>query len=185
VEDDEECIETNVEEEITDSIGDSVVLVQEGGDSSMSNLSVSEDFQPSSNNGKLQLQAGVSSEEVKHLVESAIQKAREDALAELQIQVQAATKQATKDLKDAKKDIKRLRKNVHDLTAELEAAEQEMAAQRTELKRAGQRMERDRIRHKEELDRKEKDCQDTISTITNEHMATIKSIDSGSCGAGE
>ncbi len=115
------------------------------------------------------------------MVESAIQKAREDALAELQIQVQEATKQATKDLKDAKKDIW----NVHDLTAELEAAEQEMAAQRTELERAGQRMDRDRIRHKEELDRKEKDCQDTISTITNEHMATIKSIDSGSCGAGE
>jgi hypothetical protein len=176
-EDEEEYDDANAEEEISNSIGESVVVVQEGGDSSSSNLSIPEYFhQPASNSSKLQVPAGVTPEEVKRMVEAAVKKAREEAMADLQIQLQMATKQATKDLKEAKKDIKRLRKNVHDLNAELEAAEQEMAAQRTELERAGQRMERDRIRHKEEIDRKDKDNQDTISTITNEHKAAIKSM---------
>jgi DNA repair exonuclease SbcCD ATPase subunit len=175
-EDEEEYDDANTEEEISNSIGESVVVVQEGGDSSSSNWSVPEYFQSSINSSKLQVPAGVAPEEVKRMVDAAVKKAREEAMVELQIQLQMATKQATKDLKEAKKDIKKLRKNVHDLSAELEAAEQEMAAQRAELERAGQRMERDRIRHKEEIDRKEKDNQDTISTITSEHKAAIKSM---------
>jgi hypothetical protein len=79
-------------------------------------LSIPEYFQPSIN--KLQFPAGAAPKDVKRMVDAAVTKAREEAMADLQIQLQMATKQAGKD-------IKKLRKNVHDLNAELEAAEQE------------------------------------------------------------
>jgi len=110
----------------------------------------------------------MSPEEVNHMVDSAIKKAREDAMADFQVQLQAATQQATMELNEAKREIKRLRKNINDLSAKLEAAEQKMlSAHQTEFERAG---------HKKEIVRNEKDNQEMmISIIANEQRVMTAS----------
>mmetsp|Transcript_28181 Transcript_28181/g.40357 ORF Transcript_28181/g.40357 Transcript_28181/m.40357 type:complete len:727 (+) Transcript_28181:76-2256(+) len=121
------------------------------------------------------LQMGFSQSEVSRMIDDAIRKANEDVAENLRVQTQLA-QQATRDAKEAKKESKKLRRKLTEINSELESAEQEMAAQRTELERAGQRMERDRVRHKEELDRKDKEHQETVSAITLEHQSAIKAM---------
>jgi chromosome segregation ATPase len=59
-------------------------------------------------------------------------------------------KRSNRELKKVQTEMRQLRKHVMQLNAQLESSETEMAAQRQELQRAAERMERDRLRHQEE-----------------------------------
>jgi hypothetical protein len=79
-------------------------------------------------------------------------------------------------VRQAQKEARTLRRHVVTLNKQLETAEAEMQAQRTELERAAERMEKDRTRHKEERE-KEKARQAEESKVTKaQHEQALKDM---------
>ena len=64
--------------------------------------------------------------------------------------LQQQLKRSNRELKKVQAEVRQLRKHVMQLNVQLETAEGEMAAQRQELQRAAERMEKDRARNNEE-----------------------------------
>lgn len=87
-------------------------------------------------------------------------------------------KTLTLQLNDSRKELRKLRRNVISLNTALESTESEMGAQRVELTRAAERMERDRKRFKEEKAHLVTEHREEVKNIKSEHerlMAEQKS----------
>lgn len=85
-------------------------------------------------------------------------------------------KKALSDARQAQKECRTLRRHVVSLNAELEACEAEIHAQRTELERAADRMEKDRIRQKEEKERLVTRHAEELKGLKSQHDQTIAEI---------
>jgi hypothetical protein len=85
-------------------------------------------------------------------------------------------KKALSDAREAQKECRTLRRHVVSLNAELEACEAEIQAQRTELERAADRMEKDRIRQKEEKERLVTRHAEELKGLKSQHDQTIAEI---------
>jgi chromosome segregation ATPase len=77
-------------------------------------------------------------------------------------------------MKEAQKETRTLRRHVVSLNEQLEAAENELQAQRKELERAAERMEKDRIRNKEEKDSTQKRHAQEIALLKTQQEKVLK-----------
>jgi hypothetical protein len=85
-------------------------------------------------------------------------------------------KQALADAREAQKEARTLRRHVVSLNAQLETAEYELEAQRVELQQAGERLETNRKKYKEE---KEKLCSqhsDLVKTLKDSHDKVLAEV---------
>jgi hypothetical protein len=78
------------------------------------------------------------------------------------------------EMKEAQKESRTLRRHVVSLNEQLEAAENELHAQRKELERAAERMEKDRIRAKEEKEASQKRQAQEIFVLKQQNEKTLK-----------
>ena len=85
-------------------------------------------------------------------------------------------KKALSDAREAQKECRTLRRHVVSLNAELEACEAEIQAQRTELERAADRMEKDRIRQKEEKERLVTRHAEELKGLKSQHEQTVAEL---------
>jgi hypothetical protein len=83
-------------------------------------------------------------------------------------------KQLTLDMKEAQKEARTLRRHVVSLNEQLEAAENEIQAQRKELERAAERMEKDRVRTKEEKEASQKRHAQEVALLKAQSEQTLK-----------
>ena len=92
----------------------------------------------------------------------------------------AAQKEKTKSITNEKnaslKETRKLRRNLVKLNAELDSVERELEAQGTELDRAAARMEKDRLRHKEEKEKMIQSHKEDIKVVNAEHKASISAM---------
>lgn len=76
--------------------------------------------------------------------------------------------------KEAQKEVRVLRRHVVKLNGTLERAENEIAALRAELGRAGERMEKDRTRAKEEKENAQKRFTEELNALRAQHDQALK-----------
>lgn len=76
--------------------------------------------------------------------------------------------------KEAQKEARTLRRHIVSLNDQLETAESELQAQRKELERAAERMEKDRMRHNEEKIASKKRNDDETTLLKKSHDKTLK-----------
>ena len=76
--------------------------------------------------------------------------------------------------KEAQKEARTLRRHIVSLNDQLESAESELYAQRKELERAGEMMEKDRIKYKEEKEKYLKRSSDEITSLKTQHAVSLK-----------
>ena len=86
------------------------------------------------------------------------------------------TKDANQRAMASDKECKKLRRNLVKLNADLDSAERELEAQRTELDRAASRMEKDRQKNKEEKERLERNHKEDLKALADEHKASILTL---------
>jgi chromosome segregation ATPase len=77
-------------------------------------------------------------------------------------------------MKEAQKEARTLRRHVVSLNEQLEAAENEIQAQRKELERAAERMEKDRVRTKEEKEASQKRHAQEVALLKAQSEQTLK-----------
>lgn len=78
------------------------------------------------------------------------------------------------EIREAQKESRTLRRHVVALNEQLEAAEAELQAQRVELDRAAERMEKDRKRAKEDKEKGKKQHADEIASLKSQHDKNLK-----------
>lgn len=83
-------------------------------------------------------------------------------------------RELTLEMKEAQKEARILRRHVVSLNEQLEAAENELRAQRKELERAAERMEKDRVRCKEEKEASQKRQAQEIVVLKEQNEKTLK-----------
>jgi hypothetical protein len=83
-------------------------------------------------------------------------------------------RELTLEAKEAQKEARTLRRHVVSLNEQLEAAENELQAQRKELERAAERIEKDRIRNKEEKEASVKRQAQEIAVLKEQNEKTLK-----------
>lgn len=84
--------------------------------------------------------------------------------------------QDSAEAKEALKQVRILRRHVLSLNQELEKAESEMQAQRDELERAADRMEKDRVRRKEEQEKEKVRHAEELRALKSQHDQILKDV---------
>ena len=90
--------------------------------------------------------------------------------------LEAQLKKATSDLRSSQAEEKKLSKQLTTLFAKMETAEAEINAQREELLRAGERMEKDRTRWQEEREDLLDDHDDELEQIREAHERELNEL---------
>lgn len=97
-------------------------------------------------------------------------RALDNAQATEKIESSAAT------ARQAQKETRTLRRHVVTLNKQLETAEAEMQAQRTELERAAERMEKDRVRHRQEREKEKTRHADELKIAKAQQEQALKDM---------
>ena len=101
----------------------------------------------------------------------------EHQIAQLQQKLKDQTSQASTAQSRAtstEREARKLRRTIVKLNAELDASERELEARGTELDRAADRMERDRVRSKEELENARASYEEDMNAVKEQHASSVK-----------
>ena len=91
-------------------------------------------------------------------------------------------KECVQHMKEAQREARQLRRHVVSLNSELETAESEIGPLKQELERAGQRLDKDRKRHKEEMDTVKTRYADELAVLRKQHELTLKEMQARNSG---
>mmetsp|Transcript_19145 Transcript_19145/g.53313 ORF Transcript_19145/g.53313 Transcript_19145/m.53313 type:complete len:785 (+) Transcript_19145:143-2497(+) len=91
-----------------------------------------------------------------------------------QLSILPSPNRSKREVAQAQKEARILRRHVVSLNEQLEIAESELQAQRKELERAAERMEKDRLRQKEEKALSQKQSSQEIEVLKSQHERSLK-----------